>query len=222
MGRSIKLAALALALVAVCAGRSKADSVLVTFEPSQGFTLGQATPLTYSSGGETITFTTGATTPADTPAPFTVVSQGTNGDVVGGSAPGAMLSGQYLEGAATSVMVPTLGPFSTEAITLTFSVPVNTISLNYYASLNTNVAATTPNSISSPTINYPGTGNLGGPLTSFTITATNNTGADAVLAIDNVLVTFAPEIDPSSAAGALTLLGSAVVMVRGRRKGVRA
>jgi hypothetical protein len=225
MGRSMKFTALAFALFALSARQTAAASLLVDFEPPQA-SLGQTTPFSVSGGGETVNFANGIISSSATPAPFTVVSQGTNGDVVLGAAPGAGLSGQFLEGVASAVVVPILGSVAHEELVLTFSNPVASLTANYY--INSGAGTTigfNPGAGTSTTANtftYVPIGGPGNDGSTFTIQVTNFTGANAVLAIDNLQVTYVPEIDPSSAAGALTLMGSAVVMIRGRRKAARA
>ncbi len=232
MGRSIKFAALAIALV--LSGQARAGVAVFDFDST-----GTITFVNGSSAGTTDFTYSSPVVPADTPnqvLEFTPDVPGTMTIPATGNNTGSASGNHYLS------MTPS-GPSPQNAgVDISLSIPASSVSFSYFLSTTGTVSTgitftafdTNDNQIAGGIFN-PGLAGSApavytapvGSLIGFVIISTSQgvppSGRGVTtLQLDDIMTTQVPEIDPASAAGALTLMGSAVVMFRGRRKAVRA
>jgi len=216
----MKLAALGLALLALSGRPSSANTVTFDFDTGAPVPpVGTTTDFSYTQN---------VVPDADYPFPtLTALFHGVGTSFVVTAPPNPVPGGliNYLTG--TNVNDADAG------LLVTLPSPLGGVSFNYIATgqpgdvvtiaiteLNGNtLVATQSSAVTSGTFSFTAPT----PSQFFNkvkIQLSSNVG-DTTLSIDSLAVTAIPEIDPSSAVGALTLLGSAVVMFRGRRKAVR-
>ncbi len=231
MGRSIKFAAVALVWMVLSAGQAGAGTALYDFDNTG--TLNGNPPLSGTTTAPNgFVYVTPITGNNDTGSPtLSALFQSfpTNVVIVPNPGGNANFAGNVLE-------VP-----NSTTLAIVFSAPVSSVSFDW--ALTTGLSAIAGNHVAvsegpvngSPfntdTLGLSGTTAPSSGTYSFVatspaqwfsqITIASNS-ASGTFYLDNMSVTPVPEIDPGSAVGALTLLGSAVVMIRSRRKSVRA
>ncbi len=204
----LKLAAVALVLMG--ANSAAVHAGVVTYDFSAPL-VGTTTPFSYTvaipspndTGSPNLTATFTGT-------PFTV--QASNGAGAGNGLVGNSNSSTFLQIDFSNLV-------NLVSISFAFTGPTTTgrsVNLTAYDSLGNPIP-----SLTQTTVGPVGTvtvGSLSNPLwfSSVQINANGNP-ANGVLNLDNLLADPVPEIDASSSIGALTLLGSAVMMFRSRR-----